>query len=122
MKKILLTLLLALPCTATAEYLDVISFEMTGECTLPEYLEIVSDFNAWGAEHGYQSKIAVPLQSKDLNTYQWMGSAADAATFGKAWDAWRDAQADPDSAPAQLWARFQECTVNTGRYGFDVYP
>jgi hypothetical protein len=121
MKKLLIAMLLGLPPMASAEYLDLITFEMTDECSLPEYLGIVSEFNEWGSEYGYQTRIAVPLQSKNLSTYHWLGTTADAATFGKAWDAWRNAQSDPESMPAQLMKRFETCTTRTGRWGFDVF-
>ena len=47
--------------------------------------------------------------------------SANAAAFGKAWDAWRDAQADADSVAAKLAARFAECTQNLGRRSYDVF-
>lgn len=34
---------------------------------------------------------------------------------------WRDGLSDPDSVPAQLWARFQDCSTNTSRTGYDIY-
>lgn len=40
---------------------------------------------------------------------------------GAAWDAWRDAQADSDSVPAQLAERFGECSRNISRNGYDLY-
>jgi hypothetical protein len=101
MKRIFLAIVFFVPMSVSAEYLDVIEFEMLEGCSFDKYLEIVSDFNDWGDDYGY--------------------SAKDAATFGKAWDAWRDALGDPKSSPAQLWARFQECTQNLGRWGYDVY-
>ncbi|MFZ2508988.1 MAG: hypothetical protein WAW79_11025 [Steroidobacteraceae bacterium] len=51
----------------------------------------------------------------------WLGRSANAATFGKAWDAWRDALSNPDSVPAKLWVRFLKCGVNLNRSGFDTY-
>lgn len=106
---------------AQAEYWDVIGFQMTGKCTFDKYLAIVKDFNVWGADYGYQARVGMPLQADDLATYYWVGSAENAAAFGAAWDAWRDGLADPKSDSAKLWARFQECTTNVSRTGFDVY-
>lgn len=121
MKKMILTLLLIVPFGASAEYMDVIEFEMLEGCSFDKYLAIVKDFNEWGDDYGYQAKVAVPLQSENLSSFYWLGTSKDAATFGKAWDAWRDALGDPQSSPARLWARFQECTQNLGRWGYDVY-
>ena len=121
MKKTLLIALFALPLTAVAEHMDVIQFKMNEGCTFESYMEIVADFNEWGQAYDYQTKIAVPLQNQDLNSMFWLGTSADAATFGKAWDAWRDAQSDPTSVPAKLMARFAACTTNLARWGYDVY-
>lgn len=122
MKKLLCAAACALaPGLASAEHWDVIAFEMTGECTFDEYMEIVADFNEWGAEYGYNAKVAAPLQSDDLTTYFWIGSSANAAAFGAAWDAWRDDLSDSNSTPSKLWARFQKCETNKQRTGYDVY-
>jgi hypothetical protein len=50
----------------------------------------------------------------------WVGRSKNAAAYGKAWDTWRDGQADPSSVAAKLWGRFQECSTNLGRRGYDV--
>jgi hypothetical protein len=121
MKRIFLAIVFFVPMSVSADYLDVIEFEMLEGCSFDKYLEIVSDFNDWGDDYGYHAKVAVPLQSDDLTSYYWLGSSKDAATFGKAWDAWRDALGKPESTPAKLWARFQECNQNLGRWGYDVY-
>lgn len=121
MKRVFLAMLVMIPLSASAEHMDVIEFEMLEGCSFDKYLDIVSDFNKWGEEYGYNAKIAVPLQNENLTSYYWLGTSKDAATFGAAWDAWRDDLGDPDSTPAKLWARFQECTTNVGRWGYDVY-
>lgn len=122
MKKILFAALLLLPAATSADYLDVIKFKLKEGCEFSEYMKIVNDFNNnWAKEYGYQSKVAMPLQSTELGHLLWMGHAKDAATFGNAWDVWRDSLSDPESQPAQLWARFQACSENIARYGYDVY-
>ena len=121
MKKIFVAAFFLLPLNAVAEHMDVIEFKMTGECSFGEYMEIVADFNEWGKAYGYEAKIAYPLQSNNLTSMYWLGTSANAAAFGKAWDAWRDAQGDADSVAAKLQARFSACTENLGRRGYDVY-
>ena len=106
---------------AQAEHWDVIASEMTGDCTVAEYLQIVDDFNVWAKDYGYSAKVAMPIQADDVDTFFWVGSSANAATFGAAWDAYRDAQADPDSEPAILQVRFDKCAENESRSGYDVY-
>lgn len=121
MKKILIAAFFLLPLNAVAEHMDVIEFEMLDGCAMDQYMAIVQDFNKWGKDFGYQAKVAFPVQSNNLTSVYWLGTSANAATFGKAWDAWRDAQADADSVPAKLAARFAACSKNLGRRGYDVF-
>jgi hypothetical protein len=105
-----------------AGHLDILVFDLKDTCTVPEYLEVVEDFNVWGEDFSYQTEIAVPLQSEDLVTLYWMGRSPNAEAFGKAWDAWRDAQSDSSSVPAKLQQRFNDCAnPNSARRGYDVY-
>ena len=122
MKKLIVAALLITPLPALADFMDVIEFELKEECSFSEYMEIVNDFNeTWGKKHDYIAEIAVPLQSTNLVHMFWLGRTKDAETFGKAWDSWRDAQSDPDSVAAKLWARFQACESNLARRGYDIY-
>ena len=121
MKKFLIAAFLLLPLNAVADHMDVIEFKMLEGCSMEQYLAIVQDFNKWGEDYGYETKIAFPLQSNNLTSVYWLGMSANAAAFGKAWDAWRDALGDADSVPAKLSARFAECAVNLGRRSYDVF-
>jgi hypothetical protein len=124
MKSILIISSIALLATTTvanAEYMDVIAMQMKPGCTLQQFTAVISDFNKWGAQPGYNAKLAVPLQDQDLTTAFFVGTTKNAATFGAAWDAWRDGQADANSTPAKLQARFNECVTNKTRSGYDVY-
>ena len=122
MKKLIFLILLLSPTFASAEYMDVIKFKLTGECTFSEYMVIVNDFNTqWGKDNGYSSRVAMPLQNDDLNSMFWIGTAENAAAFGAAWDTWRDALGNPDSVPSKLWERFRVCSENLERYGYDLY-
>lgn len=121
MKRILLAIALLLPFSASADHMDVIEFKMLDGCSFEKYMAIVSDFNEWGEDYGYSAEIAIPLQSNNLTSYYWLGTSPDAASFGKAWDAWRDALGDSDSEPAKLAERFAECTENLGRRSYDLF-
>ena len=85
-------------------------------------MEIVRDFNSqWGVSNGYKAEVLAPIQSHNLVSMYWLGRTKDAATFGKAWDVWRNALGDPNSVPAKLWARFAACETNLSRRGYDSY-
>jgi hypothetical protein len=118
---LLAMLLLAVPMVASADHLDVIEVELKEGCSLDKYMEIANDFNTqWGSQNGYKAEVLTPIQSHDLTSVFWVGRTKNAAAYGKAWDTWRDGLADPSSVPAKLWGRFQECSTNLGRRGYDV--
>lgn len=122
MKKMLLAAVLLLPFPAIGDHLDVIQFKLNEGCTMQTYMAIAKDFNdQWGKKYGYHAEIAVPVQSPDLESHYWIGRSADAASFGKAWDAWRNETKDPDSVAGKLLARFTDCSMNVGRRGYDTY-
>ena len=110
------------PSMAAAEHHDVIEFKLNENCSVQDYVKIKDDVNAtWAKDYGYHAEISVPIQAADLTNVFWVGRSANTAAFGKAWDAWRDAQADPKSDAAKLQARFDKCGTNSSRRGFDVY-
>ena len=122
MRVLLAMLLLALPMAATADHLDVIEFKLNDGCNFNTYMAIANDFNTqWGSQNGYHAEVLMPIQSQNLVSMYWIGRSKDAAAFGKAWDTWRNAQADPNSVPSKLWARFLACSTNLSRRGYDVY-
>ncbi|MEM9616430.1 MAG: hypothetical protein AAF936_00580 [Pseudomonadota bacterium] len=121
MKKLLFTACLLLPTTASAEHWDVIGFKIKDECSFVQYMEIVEDFNEWGADYGYNAKVGFPLQSEVLDVHYWVGTSENAAAFGAAWDAWRDGLADSRSTPWRLSERFEQCSMNVSRSSYDVY-
>lgn len=121
MKKLLLSILLFLPLSAFGNHMDVIEFELLEGCSFSTYMGIVGDFNKWGEAYGYHAEVAMPLQNENLTSLFWLGTSANAASFGKAWDAWRDTLSDPDSEASKLAARFDECSKNLSRHGYDIY-
>ena len=122
MKRIILALLLWLPMAASAEYMDVIEFKLLDGCSFEKYMDIVNYFNSdWGEANGYTARVAMPIQNENLVSLYWLGTTKNAATFGKAWDTWRDALSNSDSVEAKLWARFQACEINLARSGYDIY-
>jgi hypothetical protein len=122
MKKLIALCLLAFPMASQADYVDVIAGKMNPGCSMSKYLQIVKDFNEqWAKPYGYKAEVLMPLQSQDVGTFYWVGRVANAEAFGKGLDAWTAAQADPNSLPAKLMARFRECTTNVSRAGFASY-
>jgi hypothetical protein len=120
-KKLLALILVACPLTAAADNLDVFEFKLKDGCNFGTYLTIIKDFNAWAKDYGYRAEVLSPIQRMNLETMYWVGRSADAETFGKAWDNWRDSLADPDSVPSKLAVRFDACVINLNRAGYDTY-
>ena len=118
---IIIAVLLA-PICASADSLDVIQFKLKEGCTLETYVAIKNDFNAqWGKSHGYIAEIASPVDSNDLGSLYWVGRTANAETFGKAWDIWRNEVSDPKSVAGRLEERFQKCSTSESRRSYDIY-
>ncbi|MDH3588355.1 MAG: hypothetical protein OEQ74_03005 [Gammaproteobacteria bacterium] len=121
MWKILSVLLLFIPLVAVAGHGDVIEVQLSEECSLSDYLQIKDDFNAqWGKKNGYMAEVFVPIQSDNLVSLYWVGRTANAAAYGKAWDQWRNDLNKSGSVAAKLWTRFQACSKNLSRTGYDV--
>ena len=122
MKKLIFALLLALPIGTFADHIDVIEVQLKDGCSMSTYLEIAADFNEkWGKKNAYKSEVLSPIQSNNLTSLFWIGRSANAATFGKAWDQWNKDLTDPNSVASKLWTRFQDCSDNIGRRGYDAY-
>jgi hypothetical protein len=122
MKRLLMLAILVVPLSASAEYLDVIQVKLKEKCTLQNYVAIKNDFNEqWGKGHGYRAEIAAPVLSNDLSAVFWTGHCASAESFGKAWDTWRTELSDPKSVAAKLNERFEKCSTNESRRGYDLY-
>lgn len=122
MTKTIACMLLTLPLVASADYLDVIETKLNDGCSFEKQLQITKDFNEqWAAKYGYRAELLMPIQSQNLTSIYWVGRTKDAATFGKAWDAWRNELSDPNSVAGKLSARFEACGTNLARRGYDVY-
>ena len=121
MKIILAGILFLSPMIASADHIDVFEFKFNGKCTFEKYLGVVKEFNQWGAKYDYKAEILVPIQSNNLESMYWVGRSKSAAAFGKAWDTWRNAVADPNSVESKLLARLTACGTNISRQGYDAY-
>ena len=114
--------ILLAPICASADHLDVIQTKMKDGCTLETYVAIKNDFNTqWGNSHGYVAEVASPVMSNDLASVYWIGRTASAEAFGKAWDTWRTELSNPKSVAARLNERFQKCSTEESRRGYDIY-
>jgi hypothetical protein len=122
MKKLIALSLLAIPAISFADYVDVIAGKFNPGCNMAAYLPIVKDFNeTWGKEYGYKAEILVPVQSRDLSTFYWVGRVSNGVAFGKGMDAWVAGMSDPNSVPAKLMARIRACVTNESRSGYLTY-
>jgi hypothetical protein len=122
MRKLLMLVILAVPLSASAEYVDVIQSKFKEKCNLQTYVAIKNDFNEqWGRSHGYRAEIADPVQGAELSSVLWVGRCASTESFGKALDTWRTELSDPKSVASKLNERFQKCVTNESRQGYDTY-
>ncbi|MBT8149013.1 MAG: hypothetical protein HKO71_04255 [Pseudomonadales bacterium] len=122
MKNLWLVIILALPCFSQADHLDVIEVQLNPDCDFNTYLAITKDFNEkWAKDYNYRAEVLMPLQSHTLDSLFWVGRSANAAAFGKAWDAWRNELGNEKSVAAKLWARFEQCSSNVARRSYDAY-
>jgi hypothetical protein len=122
MKKLIVLAALLLPAPAMANTLDVISSKLKAGCTFTTYMAITKDFNeSWGKAHGYNAQLMLPVHSSDSSLVIWVGTTASAEAFGKAWDVWRMAMANPNSTEAKLQARFDACSTQVSRASYDTY-
>lgn len=121
MKYLVIVAALMLPTPAMAEHLDVMDVKLKEGCSISSYLTIVKDVNNWAKAYGYQARIAIPTHGDNLETMMWIGTSANAQTYGKVWDLWKDSLRDPNSAPSKLQARLLGChNGNLGRRIYDV--
>ena len=112
MKKLLLIAALLLPGPVMANTIDVITSKLKDGCSFETYLGITREFNAsWGKANGYTAQVMLPVHSSDSRMIVWVGNTASAQAFGKAWDVWRNAMANPNSVEAKLQARFDACST-----------
>ena len=122
MRRLLTIILLLAPICARAEFLDVIQGKLKEKCSVETYVRLKDDFNdQWGKSHGYRAEIAAPVLSNDLSSVFWTGHCASAESFGKAWDTWRTELSDSKSVAGKLNERFEKCSTNESRRGYDLY-
>ena len=122
MKKLMIIAAMLLPAPAMANTLDVITSKLKDGCTFGTYMAVTKDFNdSWGKAHGYKAQLMLPVHSPDSSMVIWVGNTASAEAFGKAWDVWRTALANPASPEAKLQARFDACSTQISRASYDTY-
>lgn len=122
MKKTILFAAMLLSAPASANTLDVISSKLKPGCTFSTYMSITKEFNdTWGKAHGYNAQLLLPVHSSDSSLVIWVGTTASSEAFGKAWDIWRTALANPNTKEAKLQARFDDCTTQISRVSYNTY-
>ena len=112
-----LTLLVA-PLSAGADMVDAITTKLNDGCDMAKYLAIVSDFNAYYKDRGYQTEILVPLHGENQGTVVWVGRSPSHTAFGQAYDHWEAERVKAGSAVAKLADRFNACTTDQSRSSF----
>lgn len=122
MKKMILMTAVLMSAPASAATLDVISSKLKPSCSFATYMAITKEFNdTWGKAHGYNAQLMLPVHSSDTSLVVWVGTTASSEAFGKAWDVWRTALANPNSMEAKLQARFDACSTQVSRVSYNTY-
>ena len=116
---LIVTAMLSVPLTASADMLDVIRTSLNNGCSMEKYLAVIDDFNAYYKDKGYQTEILQPLHSElGSGVVIWVGRAASFEAFGKAYDHWQVELDKPGSTVSKLSARFEECTTTLSRSSY----
>lgn len=110
---------LAVPLSASAQYVDVIVSELTDQCTLEQYLPVVEEFRGVMSSqgYGYTVEILQPLTGEDVNVLYWVGRTKDFATFGADYSKWEAALQNAGSPEAAVSEKINKCTRNLSRSG-----
>ena len=104
---------------AHADYVDVITNKMTGECTMEKYLAAVEEFRGVMSSEGYTYtvEIMVPVSGPNLSDVYWVGRTQDFATFGAEYTKWLAALGNAKSPESKVNAKLNECASNLNRSG-----
>ena len=108
-----------MPQSAQADYVDVITNKMTGECTLEKYLAAVEEFRGVMTSEGYAYtvEIMVPVAGPDLSDVYWVGRTKDFATFGAEYTKWLAALENAKSPESKVNQKLNKCSTNVSRSG-----
>ena len=122
MRKMILIAAMLFSAPAFANTIDVISSKLKPGCSFATYMGITKEFNdTWGKAHGYNAQLMLPVHGTDSDLVIWVGTTTSAEAFGKAWDVWRNALANPNSTEAKLQTRFDACATQISRASYDTY-
>jgi len=112
-------LLLAAPQAANADYIDVITNEISSDCTLENYLADVEAFRGVMTAQGYTYTVEImaPVTGEELDVIFWVGRTKDFATFGAEYTKWLAALDKPGSPEAKVNEKLNKCATNLSRSG-----
>ena len=107
------------PVSAQADYIDVITNQLTGSCTLEKYLEVVEEFRGVMTSEGYSYTVEImtPVSGPDLSHVYWVGRTKDFATFGTEFTKWLAALEKSGSPESKVNAKLNKCAANLTRTG-----
>jgi len=107
------------PRAAQADYVDVITNKMTGDCTMEQYLATVDEFRGVMTSEGYAYTVEIlaPVTGPDLSNVFWVGRVKDLATFGAEYTKWLKALEQAKSPESRVNAKLNKCATNVSRSG-----
>jgi hypothetical protein len=102
-----------------ADYIDVITNKMTGDCTMEKYLATVEEFRGVMSSEGYTYSVEImtPMTGPDLSQIFWVGRTKDFATFGSNYTKWLTALEKSNSPESKVNAKLNKCSTNLSRSG-----
>ena len=124
MKKLLIIVLgiTAFGLRADMQYMDVIKFELTGNCSIAEIASIKDDFNKIlkGQGQDYQAEIWQPIESDDTTVVYWVGKAPNFPDFAQEFTDYFEQASKGDTPEAGIEESMLNCRTELSRSGFLV--
>ena len=108
---------------ADMQYMDVIKYELTGNCSISEIASIKDDFNKILKDQGqdYQAEIWQPIESDDTTVVYWVGKAPNFPDFAQEFTDYFEQATKGDTPEAGIEESMLNCRTELSRSGFLVH-
>lgn len=108
---------------ADNEYMDVIKFELTGNCSIQEVTAIKDKFNSLLKGNGwdYQAEIWQPVMSDDTASVYWVGKAPNFPDFSEEFTEYFNQATKENTPEADIETSMASCRTEVSRSGYLVH-